>query len=86
MTDRISARPDVYHGQACVTGTRIPVFQVVRMLANGDTVESLLREYPNLEREDIMACLDYASFVVEQQPRPAVREWDQSLEAADTAW
>jgi uncharacterized protein (DUF433 family) len=41
------------------------------MMANGDSMDTLLREYPNLEREDILACLDYASFVVENQSGPA---------------
>ena len=56
--ERISIDPAVCHGQACVKGTRIPVHQIVRMLANGDTVEELLAEYPSLDRADIMACLN----------------------------
>jgi uncharacterized protein (DUF433 family) len=44
------------------------------MMANGDSMDTLLREYPNLEPEDILACLDYASFVVENQSEPAVEE------------
>ena len=46
---------------ACVRGTRIPVHQVFRMLANGDSVDSLLRAYPSLQRGDILACFDYAA-------------------------
>jgi uncharacterized protein (DUF433 family) len=71
---RISIDPNVCHGQACVKGTRIPVHQIVRMLANGDTVEDLLAEYPSLTREDVMACLDYAADLAEEQvtPIPAV--------------
>ncbi|MDI3254046.1 MAG: DUF433 domain-containing protein [Bacillota bacterium] len=42
--ERISIDPAICHGQACVKGTRIPVHQIVRMLANGDTVEDLLAE------------------------------------------
>jgi uncharacterized protein (DUF433 family) len=57
--ERISIDPNVCHGQACVKGTRIPVHQIVRMLANGDSPEDLLAEYPSLTRADIMACLDY---------------------------
>ena len=68
--DRISIDPDICHGQACVKGTRIPVHQLVRMLANGDTVEELLAEYPPLSREDIMACLDYAAELAEEQVTP----------------
>ena len=59
--DRISINPSICHGQACVKGTRMPVHQIVRMLANGDTVDALLTEYPFLSREDIMASLDYAA-------------------------
>lgn len=70
MFDRISIDPNICHGQAYVKGTRIPVHQIVRMLANGDTVEELLAEYPSLSRDDIMACLDYAAEVAEEQVTP----------------
>jgi uncharacterized protein (DUF433 family) len=59
--ERISIDPNVCHGQAYVKGTRIPVHQLVRMLANGDSMDDLLREYPSLTREDILASLDYAA-------------------------
>ena len=67
---RISIDSGICHGQACVKGTRIPVHQIVRMLANGDTVEDLLAEYPSLSREDIMACLEYAAELAEEQVTP----------------
>ena len=70
MSERISIRPDVCHGQACVRGTRIPVHQVVRMLANGDTTEDLLEAYPSITREDIAACLDYAASLAEERVTP----------------
>ncbi|HEY7333804.1 MAG TPA: DUF433 domain-containing protein [Bryobacteraceae bacterium] len=70
MFKRISINPAVCHGQACVKGTRIPVHQIIHMLANGDTVEDLLAEYPSLSREDIMACLDYAAELAEEQVTP----------------
>jgi uncharacterized protein (DUF433 family) len=68
--NRISIDSNICHGQACVKGTRIPVHQIVRMLANGDTVEELLGEYPTLSREDILACLDYAAELAEEQVTP----------------
>jgi uncharacterized protein (DUF433 family) len=68
--DCISINPNICHGQACVKGTRMPVHRIVRMLANGDTVEDLLSEYPFLSREDIMACLDYAAGLAEEQVTP----------------
>ena len=70
MNDRIAIDPGICHGQACVRGTRIPVHQIVRMLANGDSIEDLLREYPSLQREDILACLDYAAALAEEQVTP----------------
>jgi uncharacterized protein (DUF433 family) len=68
--DRISINPNICHGQACVKGTRMPVHQIVRMLANGDSVDDLLAEYPFLTREDIMASLDYAAGLAEEQITP----------------
>ena len=68
--ERISIDPAICHGRACVKGTRIPVHQIVRMLASGDTVEDLLAEYPSLERADIMACLEYAAELAEEQVTP----------------
>jgi len=70
MYEHISINPKICHGQACIKGTRIPVHQIVRMLANGDTIDELLKEYPSLKREDILACLDYAATLAEEQVTP----------------
>ena len=70
MNSRISIDPEICHGQACVKGTRIPVHQIVRMLANGDTIEELLKNYPSLQKEDILACLDYAGSLAEEEITP----------------
>lgn len=70
MNDRIVIDPNICHGQACVRATRIPVHQVVRMLANGDSIDDLLRDYPSLQRDDILACLDYAATLAEEQITP----------------
>jgi uncharacterized protein (DUF433 family) len=70
MHERISIDPKVCHGEACIKGTRIPVHQIVRMLANGDTIEGLLKAYPSIEREDILACLEYAATLAEEQVAP----------------
>ena len=56
---RLSIDPEICHGQACVEGTRTSVHQIMRMLANGDTIDDLLREYPSLTGEDIQSRLDY---------------------------
>jgi uncharacterized protein (DUF433 family) len=70
MKDHISVNPDICQGQACIRGTRIPVHQVLAMLANGDTVDDLLKQYPTIAREDILACLDYAAALAEEQLSP----------------
>lgn len=70
MNERISIDPRICHGQACVKGIRIPVHQIVRMLANGDTIDVLLQEYPSLTREDILACLDYTASLAEDYVSP----------------
>lgn len=70
MDTRITIDPKVCHGQACIKGTRIPVHQILGMLANGDAIEDLLGEYPSLTREDILACLDYAASLAEEQVTP----------------
>lgn len=66
LYERISIDPKICHGQACIKGTRIPVHQIVRMLANGDSIEDLLQEYPSLEREDILAALQYVADLAEE--------------------
>jgi uncharacterized protein (DUF433 family) len=70
MTARISIHPKVCHGQACIAGTRVQVHQVVRMFANGDSVDDLLRAFPQITREDILACLEYAADLAEEQVTP----------------
>lgn len=70
MNARISVNPNVCHGQACIKGTRIPVHQIVLMLANGDSIDDLLKAYPTIEREDILACLEYAGSLAEEQVTP----------------
>ena len=70
MNGRIVIDPKVCHGQACIKGTRIPVHQILGMLANGDTIEELIEEYPSLTRQDVLACLDYAAALAEEQVTP----------------
>jgi len=70
MHERISIDPRVCHGQACIKGTRIPVHQIIAMLANGDTIEDLLDAYPSIKREDVLACLEYAAVLAEEEVTP----------------
>lgn len=70
MYERISIDPKICHGQACIKGTRIPVHQIVRMLANGDEIQDLIKEYPSLKRDDILACHDFVASLAEEQITP----------------
>lgn len=70
MFDRITVNPSVCHGQACIAGTRVPVHQVVSMLANGDSIEGIVTAYPHITREDVLACLEYAGSLAEEQVTP----------------
>ena len=78
MNDRISVDPRICHGQACVRGTRIPVHQIVKMLANGDSIDDLVDEYPTLTRKDILACLEYAGSLAEEQVAPIETIWQST--------
>jgi uncharacterized protein (DUF433 family) len=73
MFERISVDAGVCHGQACIKGTRIPVHQIVSMLANGNTPESLINAYPTITLTDIRACLEYAAWLAEEQITPIER-------------
>jgi uncharacterized protein (DUF433 family) len=61
MSDRIIVSPDICNGKPVIRGTRITVQTVLEFLAAGDSTEDVLEEYPTLKREDVQACLDYAS-------------------------
>lgn len=58
--DRIICDSNVLHGKPTIRGTRIPVELVLKLLVQGMTNQEILLEYPDLEREDILAALAYA--------------------------
>ncbi len=62
---RIVVNPKVMVGKPVIKGTRIPVDMIVRLIAQGMTVEEILEDYPNLKREDIKAALEYVASLVE---------------------
>lgn len=59
--DRIEINPAVLVGKPVIRGTRLGVAFIVELLAGGWTEDDLLREYPGLAKEDILACLAYAA-------------------------
>lgn len=68
---RITFSPNMMGGQACVRGMRIPVSLVISLVANGMTTDEIVKEYPDLEPEDIREALFYASWVTREELHPA---------------
>jgi uncharacterized protein (DUF433 family) len=65
LLDRINVNPNVCHGQPCIKGTRIMVYLVLELLESGVTPERILKEYyPQLTKQDIEACLHYATSLI----------------------
>ena len=62
--DRISVDPAIHHGEPCIKGTRVPVSVIVGSIAEGDSVEDVLTDYPTLAREDVQAALKFAAEAV----------------------
>ena len=56
----IVSTPDVLRGKPRIKGTRIPVSLILGYLAAGKTIEEIIEEFPDLSKEQIIACLDYA--------------------------
>lgn len=62
---RIVSTPEVLSGKPRIDGTRIPVALILGYLASGSSYDEIISEYPDLTREDIAACLDYARDLAE---------------------
>jgi uncharacterized protein (DUF433 family) len=61
LFDRITIDPEICHGKPTIRGLRYPVENILELLASGMTIDELLNDYPDLEREDFLACLEYAA-------------------------
>ena len=62
---RIVSTPEVLSGKPRIDGTRIPVALILGYLAAGKTYDEVISEFPDLKREDIVACLDYARYLAD---------------------
>jgi len=60
LLDRITVNPEIFGGKPIIRGRRLAVEHVLDMLAAGDDMNTLLSGYPWLEREDVLACMEYA--------------------------
>jgi uncharacterized protein (DUF433 family) len=60
--ERITQRPDMMGGKACIRGMRVTVGMVVGQVGAGRSIDDILADYPYLEREDILQALRYAAW------------------------
>jgi len=63
LLSRITKQPDICHGKPTIRGLRYPVDSMLDLMASGMSIEEILVDYPDLEREDLLACLAYAARV-----------------------
>ncbi|MGH3826417.1 MAG: DUF433 domain-containing protein [Pseudonocardiaceae bacterium] len=59
--DRITSDPAVCHGQPTIRGLRYPVENLLELLSAGMTIEDVLADYPDLERDDLLAALEFGA-------------------------
>jgi uncharacterized protein (DUF433 family) len=61
--DRITQDPKVMAGRACVRGLRVTVSMILSQLGSGQSIESLLDDFPYLEREDVLEAIRYGAYL-----------------------
>lgn len=59
--DRITIEPAICHGAPCIRGMRYPVELILDLLSSGMSTEDILEDYEDLEREDVLAALEFAA-------------------------
>ncbi|RDV16913.1 DUF433 domain-containing protein [Pontibacter diazotrophicus] len=62
--ERITINPEICHGKPCVRGMRWPVEVVLDLLSSDMTKDEILEDHPELEKEDLIACLNYAKLLL----------------------
>lgn len=61
LADRITIDPEICHGKPTIRGLRYPIEMILELLSSGMTPEEILADYEDLEREDILAALSFAT-------------------------
>lgn len=69
--DRITFDSEIMGGRACIRGMRVPVSVIVKQIAHGASQEEILRDYPDLESEDIQQALQYAAWLTSEEIQTA---------------
>ena len=70
LLHRISINPNICFGKPCIRGTRIWVSMILDFLASGTTEEEILRDYPSLTHEDVLAAIGYGAEVTRERIVP----------------
>ncbi|MEB3774455.1 MAG: DUF433 domain-containing protein [Desulfurococcales archaeon] len=65
--ERIVVDPKIMGGKPVIKGTRIPVYFILELIANGWSIDDILKEYPHLTREDVLAAVRYAARVLREE-------------------
>jgi uncharacterized protein (DUF433 family) len=73
LLQRIRTNPEIFGGKPIIRDLRISVELILSLLAQGESFENLLADYPGLEPDDIRACLAYAHAVIANESLEAVR-------------
>ena len=60
LLSRVTIDPEICHGKPVIRGLRYPVESILEYLAAGDSMEEVLAEFPDLERDDLLACMEFA--------------------------
>jgi uncharacterized protein (DUF433 family) len=71
--DRISINPNRMNGLPCIRDTRVAVSAVLGHLAAGRSIEETLVDYPYLDRDDVLAALEFAAAAVQERELPLVQ-------------
>jgi len=59
--ERITSDPEICHGKPCIRGLRYPVEMLLDLLGSGMSIEDILGDYPDLERDDLLAAISFAA-------------------------
>jgi uncharacterized protein (DUF433 family) len=73
LLERIRSNPEIFGGKPIIRDLRISVELILSLLAQGETLENLLADYPGLEPDDVRACLAYAHAVIANESLEAVQ-------------
>ena len=70
LLKRITIDPEICHGKPCIRGMRWPVEVILDLLGSEMTIEEILEDHPELEKDDILTAIQYAKYLLETKPNP----------------